>query len=29
MDELFALVQSKMEQADAKVDTAIEALASL
>jgi hypothetical protein len=29
MDELFELVQAKMEQADAKVDTAIEALASL
>ena len=29
MDELFALVQDQAEQADSKVDTAIEALASL
>jgi hypothetical protein len=29
MDELFALVQARTEQADSKVDTAIEALANL
>jgi hypothetical protein len=29
MDELFALVQVQMEQADSEVDTAIEALANL
>ncbi|MGA3236419.1 MAG: hypothetical protein ABSG03_08965 [Bryobacteraceae bacterium] len=29
MDELFALVQAQTEQADSKVDTAIEALANL
>jgi hypothetical protein len=29
MEELFKLVQAQTEQADSKVDTAIEALASL
>jgi len=29
MDELFALVQAQMVQADSKVDTAIETLANL